>query len=239
MHLGGGTSRNARWTLCRDVGDIEPYDRACYSFMPQQSLIPPSAGSGPVAAPARVPQAQQVLLTPTLRLSRMARRFLLPRFVTRLLYLVRFRAVLGPLAEVEYSRLASWGPGCVISSFTKVKINGPFRMGRRVHIASGGFIEVSAGGLDIGNDVLVGPNCSILTSKYTYDRVGIPLHEQAMTSVGVSIGDRTWIGAGSAILDGSRIGEDCIVSAGSVVSGVVPARSILLGNPAKVIFTRR
>jgi acetyltransferase-like isoleucine patch superfamily enzyme len=179
------------------------------------------------------------VLTPEVRLLRVTRRFLVPRFVTRLLYLLRFRTFIGPLAEVEHSRLASWGPGCVISSFTKVKINGPFRMGRRVHIASGGFIEVSSGGLEIGDDVLVGPNCSIVTSKYTYDRVGVPLHQQPMASAGVSIGARTWIGAGSSILDGTRLGEDCIVSAGSVVSGAVPPRSILAGNPARVIFTRR
>jgi acetyltransferase-like isoleucine patch superfamily enzyme len=41
------------------------------------------------------------------------------------------------------------------------------------------------------------------------------------------------------VLDGAEIGDDCIVSAGSIVSGSIPPRSIVQGNPAKVIFTRR
>jgi acetyltransferase-like isoleucine patch superfamily enzyme len=41
------------------------------------------------------------------------------------------------------------------------------------------------------------------------------------------------------VLAGAEIGDDVIVSAGSVVSGRVPPRAIVLGNPAKVIFTRR
>jgi acetyltransferase-like isoleucine patch superfamily enzyme len=41
------------------------------------------------------------------------------------------------------------------------------------------------------------------------------------------------------VLGGTEIGDNVIVSAGSVVSGTVPPNSIVLGNPAKVIFKRR
>jgi virginiamycin A acetyltransferase len=41
------------------------------------------------------------------------------------------------------------------------------------------------------------------------------------------------------VLDGADIGDNVIVSAGSVVSGAVKPNAIVLGNPAKVIFTRR
>jgi acetyltransferase-like isoleucine patch superfamily enzyme len=67
----------------------------------------------------------------------------------------------------------------------------------------------------------------------------VPLQEQGTESKGVRIGDRVWIGANSVVLDGTEIGEDCLVSAGSVVSGRIPPRTIVQGNPAKVIFTRR
>ena len=53
------------------------------------------------------------------------------------------------------------------------------------------------------------------------------------------IGHRVWIGSNCVVLAGSEIGDNVIVSAGSVVSGRVPPNSIVLGNPAKVIFTRR
>jgi acetyltransferase-like isoleucine patch superfamily enzyme len=140
---------------------------------------------------------------------------------------------------VEWSPGARWDRDCVVSSFTKIKINGSFQMGRRVHIASGCFIEVSHGGLVIGDDVLVGPNCSILTSKYVYDQLDVPLHLQGHTSEGVVIGRNVWIGANAVVLDGARIGDNTIVAAGAVVSGAIPPNSIVQGNPARVIFTRR
>jgi acetyltransferase-like isoleucine patch superfamily enzyme len=127
----------------------------------------------------------------------------------------------------------------VISAFTKVKISGRFVMGRRVQIGTGCFIGAGGAGLILGDDVLVSPNCTILTSNYRFDRIGIPLQEQGTESRGVRIGHRVWLGANSVVLDGAEIGDDCIVSAGSIVSGSIPPRSIVQGNPAKVIFTRR
>jgi acetyltransferase-like isoleucine patch superfamily enzyme len=69
--------------------------------------------------------------------------------------------------------------------------------------------------------------------------VGVPLPEQGSVSKGVRIGHRVWIGANAVVLDGAELGDDCIVSAGSIVSGSIPPRSIVQGNPARVIFTRR
>ena len=192
----------------------------------------------PSSVPVRtVPPA--VRITGPARAWRIARRFLLPRLIVRLIYLFRHRTFIAPLAEVELSRLAEWGPRCSISSFTKIKIGGRFTMGARVQIATGCFIEVSAGGLAIGDDSLVGPNTTIVTSRYSYDRLGVPFDQQGNVSAGVRIGARVWIGANSVILDGSDIGDDCIISAASVVGGSVPAGSIVAGNPAKAVFSRR
>jgi acetyltransferase-like isoleucine patch superfamily enzyme len=47
------------------------------------------------------------------------------------------------------------------------------------------------------------------------------------------------VGSNSVILDGADIGDDVIVSAGSVVSGRILPNTVVMGNPAKVIFTRR
>jgi maltose O-acetyltransferase len=87
--------------------------------------------------------------------------------------------------------------------------------------------------------VLVGPNCVIMTGSYVFDRLDVPLQDQGTTSKRTLIGHRVWVGANSVVLAGSELGDNVIVSAGSVVSGVVPPNSIVLGNPAKVIFTRR
>jgi acetyltransferase-like isoleucine patch superfamily enzyme len=50
----------------------------------------------------------------------------------------------------------------------------------------------------------------------------------------VEIGDYTFIGTSCVILPGTKIGKGCIVGAGSVVKGIFPDYSILVGNPAKV-----
>lgn len=173
------------------------------------------------------------------RTLKLVRRAATPAFVTRIYYFAKHRAVISGRAEIDVASSTSWGPGCVISAFTKIKISGPFIMGRRVQIATGCFIGAGQQGLTLGDDVLISPNCTILTGSYVFDRLDIPLQDQGTTSKGVRIGHRVWIGSNSVVLDGADIGDNVIVSAGSVVTGQVPPNSIVLGNPAKVIFTRR
>jgi maltose O-acetyltransferase len=159
--------------------------------------------------------------------------------VVRLYYFWKHRAVISGKAEVDLASSTSWGKGCVISAFTKVKISGPFIMGRRVQVSTGCFIGAGVAGLTMGDDVLISPNCTILTGTYLFDRLDVPLQDQGTISKGVRIGHRVWVGSNSVVLAGSDIGDNVIVSAGSVVSGSVAPNSIVLGNPAKVIFTRR
>jgi acetyltransferase-like isoleucine patch superfamily enzyme len=171
---------------------------------------------------------------------RVVKRALTPQLFAQLYYFFKHRTYVSGRAQVEIAGSTRWGPGCVVGPFTLIKISGRFEMGRRVQIGSNCFIGAGgAGGLSIGDDVLVSPNCSILTSNYNFERLDLPLQQQGTASKGVRIGHRVWIGANSVVLDGSDIGDNVIVSAGSVVSGPVKANSIVLGNPAKVIFTRR
>jgi acetyltransferase-like isoleucine patch superfamily enzyme len=173
------------------------------------------------------------------KLLKLMRRALTPMPLVRLHYFLRHRAVISSRAEVDLAETTSWGRGCIISAFTKAKISGPFVMGQRCQISTGCFIGAGSAGLTMGDDVLVGPNCAIMTGTYVFDRVDVPLQEQGTVSKPVRIGHRVWIGSNSVVLAGSDIGDNVIVSAGSVVSGQVPANTIVLGNPAKVIFKRR
>jgi acetyltransferase-like isoleucine patch superfamily enzyme len=168
-----------------------------------------------------------------------AGRAMVPTFVVRLYYLARHGAIISGRSEVDLASSTVWGRGCVISAFAKVTIFGPFTMGTGVQIGSNSFIGAGPGGLTIGDHVLISPNCTILTTSYHYDRLGVPLQAQSISSQGVRIGHRVWVGANSVILDGTVLGDDVIVAAGSIVSGRIPDRSIVQGNPAKVVFTRR
>jgi acetyltransferase-like isoleucine patch superfamily enzyme len=64
--------------------------------------------------------------------------------------------------------------------------------------------------------------------------------EQGWQDVGpMHIGRNSWIGMGSVVLPGVRIGEGCVVGAGSVVTRDLEDFTIAVGNPAKVIKSRR
>lgn len=168
---------------------------------------------------------------------RVLKRAVTPQIIAQLYYFLKHGALISGKAQVEVASSTEWGRGCVIGPFTTVKIGGRFVMGQRVQIGSNCFI--GGAGLTIGDDVLVSPNCTILTGNYRYDRLEVPLQQQGTISQGSRIGHRVWIGANSVVLGGADIGDDVIVSAGSVVSGSVKANAIVMGNPAKVIFTRR
>jgi acetyltransferase-like isoleucine patch superfamily enzyme len=51
----------------------------------------------------------------------------------------------------------------------------------------------------------------------------------------IRIGDHVWIGMGVTIVGGVTVGDGAVVAAGSVVSADVPERSIVAGNPARVV----
>ena len=170
----------------------------------------------------------------------MLRRFLVPGWYVSAVCFVRFRAQVSPRAEVEVSGKLRLGRGTVVGSFTKIKAaEGVLSTGVGTRIATGCFLDAQSGGLSIGNGVLIGANSVIITGSYRYGQLGVPLDEQGFTSQGTRIGDNTFIGSNCVVLDGSDIGNDVIVSPGSVVSGRVPSSVIVSGNPARVIFKRR
>ena len=65
-----------------------------------------------------------------------------------------------------------------------------------------------------------------------------PVGVSVSSSKRVDIGERTFVGANSVILQGVSIGHDSIVGAGSVVTHSFPPNSIIAGNPAKLVRLR-
>jgi acetyltransferase-like isoleucine patch superfamily enzyme len=168
------------------------------------------------------------------------RRFLMPAPLVSLVCLVRFKARVSPRAEVELSKGLVLHEGVQIASFCKVKASdGPVEIGANTHIATGCFLAGMRGGLRIGGDVLIGPNCTILSGNYVYDDVSRPTRVQGLRSEGTRIGCNVLLGAGTVVLDGAEIGDGVIVAPNSVVGGRIPANTVVRGNPARVVFQRR
>ncbi len=169
-------------------------------------------------------------------LQNILRRFFIPRILVSIYYFLRFGAKISPRAEVELSGNVKFGHSCRVSSFTKIKASdGPLIIGSRCGFGTGCFIASGEKGLIIGDNLVCGPNVVIIASNYRYDKLGVHLHDQGITSKGIRIGNNVWIAAGSVVLDGSNIGDNSIIVANSLVSRRHPPNTILQGNPAKPV----
>jgi acetyltransferase-like isoleucine patch superfamily enzyme len=95
--------------------------------------------------------------------------------------------------------------------------------------------------IHIGDDVLVASNVYISDSShggYKGDLHSDPRtapNDRPLTAEPIHIGNKVWIGEGAMILPGANIGDGAIIGAGAVVTKNIPAYSIAVGNPAKVI----
>lgn len=103
-------------------------------------------------------------------------------------------------------------------------------IGKRVFINSGCCFQ-DQGGIEIGDDVLIGQQVVIATLNHDPD----PLKRGNMSSAAVRIGNKVWIGAHVTILPGVTIGDGAIIGAGAVVTKDIPAYAVAAGVPAKVL----
>jgi acetyltransferase-like isoleucine patch superfamily enzyme len=91
--------------------------------------------------------------------------------------------------------------------------------------------------LTVGEETAIGPGCYITDHDHGLDPSTAPL-QQPMVSKPTHIGKHVWIGANVVILKGVTIGDRTIIGAGSVVTKSLPADVIAAGVPAQVIRSR-
>jgi acetyltransferase-like isoleucine patch superfamily enzyme len=96
----------------------------------------------------------------------------------------------------------------------------------------------SAGGVEIGSNVGIGPCVKIMTSSHAEEGRLVPVLLSALEFAPVKIEDETDIGIGAIILPGVTIGKGAIVGAGAVVTHDVAPFSIVAGVPARPIGER-
>ena len=120
-------------------------------------------------------------------------------------------------------------PGAVIGEECNicdhVFIEGDVKIGDRVTIKCG--VQVWDG-LRIENDVFIGPNATFTNDLY-------PRSKQDFELLHTRVEEGATIGANATILPGITVGARAMVGAGAVVTKDVPAGTLVLGNPARVI----
>lgn len=98
--------------------------------------------------------------------------------------------------------------------------------------ANHNLIILDAAKVTIGNNVFIAPNCGIYTAHHPIDV--LQRNEGLEYASNVVIGNNVWIGGNVTILPGVKIGDNCTIGAGSVVTKDIPANSVAYGNPCKV-----
>lgn len=86
--------------------------------------------------------------------------------------------------------------------------------------------------VSIGDDVLIGPNVSLITDGHP---VAPSQRTAYVVAKPITVERGVWIATGAIVIGGVTIGENSVVAAGSVVAKDVPANTLVGGNPARVI----
>lgn len=148
---------------------------------------------------------------------------------------------------------AKFGSNAFVARDAKIATS-KLRLGKNSWIAGGAIVRGNvtigsnssinpythvAGRVTIGSGVRIGGSVAIMGFNHGISDLSKPIYKQALTSIGITIGDYTWIGANAVILDGCTIGDHCIVAGGAVVTKSFPDYQIIGGNPARAIRDRR
>ena len=141
----------------------------------------------------------------------------------RVFYLSRF------LGVMPYDKLSKIEEHVYISDCSNVKIGNNCRINENV------FIQCAF----IGDNVLIAPNCSLLSTSHIHNNIEIPIVMQGETDPNPSvIENNVWLGRNVVVLPGVTIGEGAIIAAGAIVNKDVESFTIYGGVPARLIKKR-
>jgi acetyltransferase-like isoleucine patch superfamily enzyme len=105
-------------------------------------------------------------------------------------------------------------------------------IGRRCMISAQNRIE-------IGNDALISPTVLVMDHNHSFEDVNVPIGDQGNTTGGtIRIEEGCWIGYGASIVCNQGelvVGRNSVIGANATVTRSVPAYSVVVGNPARVV----
>jgi acetyltransferase-like isoleucine patch superfamily enzyme len=185
-------------------------------------------------------------------LGRLWRRFVRPRSVTfvevaRLLRALRWfhrfdamgtHCAFGRRVRIWGAVRIFLGERCALFDDVVVAGVGVLRVGDRSTIGAGTTV-VCRERVEIGSDVMIASDCFITDCDHEFEARDVPISGQGLRVDPVVIGDDVWVGTQTVILRGVRIGDGAVIGANSFVIRDVPPYTVVAGNPARVVKTRR
>jgi acetyltransferase-like isoleucine patch superfamily enzyme len=138
----------------------------------------------------------------------------------------------GSTSSIELGEQILVGRGSILScNESTIRVGNFVSIGPFCFFASKSYIQV-------GSNVSIGSGTHLMAGGHAFDDLATPVIRQRRLSKGIVVEDGAWIGTGTKILDGVTIGRDSIIGAGAVVTEDIPAESIAVGVPARVIRSR-
>jgi acetyltransferase-like isoleucine patch superfamily enzyme len=147
-------------------------------------------------------------------------------------------------------RRVSIGANCAIRGIIRCDGPGRVTIGEEVHVGDGVIVSARAS-IGIGDGALLAHGVQLFDNDtHPLDAETRAAHFRAFLKLGpkglrpddfevgsapIRIGRRAWLGFGAAVMKGVEVGEEAIVAAGAVVTADVPPRTIVAGNPARVV----
>jgi acetyltransferase-like isoleucine patch superfamily enzyme len=189
---------------------------------------------------------------------------LLPRFIVAIYLMIRWKCFVHPSARISYPLRLKVGRGaklgrCVINIHRNANPDKTYAVeigaltiihDSTIIATHGGYVNIGKnvslhpfsviyghGGVEIGEGARIATSTVIVASSHGIDDPEMSI-SQSWSGEGIVIGEDVWIGAGVRILDGTRIGNRCVIGAGAVVTKSIPEASVAVGVPAKVLKQR-
>jgi acetyltransferase-like isoleucine patch superfamily enzyme len=175
------------------------------------------------------------------------------------------KVVFGKNVTLRHPHKIDLGAGVVLDEGSMVDAKGStnrgISLGERVYVGRNTNIYCKNGNITVGENVSFSANCIVFSSNeltmkknsvvaaFTYllsggeydldDVTPLAMQKGTCTQGPLEIGEDCWLGAGAKVLDGASLGDHCVLGAGSVANKPIPANSIAVGVPARVVKTRK
>lgn len=94
-------------------------------------------------------------------------------------------------------------------------------------------VILDAAKVKFGDNVFIAPNCGFYTAGHPLD---VERRNKGLEyAKPIEVGNNVWIGGNVVVLPGVKIGDNCVIGAGSIVNKDIPSNCVAVGNPCRVI----